>query len=61
MSVYYSYMSHYNDIHVLHGNREFLACGFREGLSQDGDDLGLPAANKEIVILQRNVNDKEVI
>ena len=52
---------HHNVIHVLHGNRKFLASGLGEGLSQYGDDFSLAAADKEIVILEGNVNDKEVI
>ena len=48
-------------IHVLHGDREFLAGGFGEGLSEDGDDLSLTATDKQVVVLKRNMNNKEVI
>ena len=39
------------DIHVLHGDREFLTSDFLEGLSEYRNDFRLSTSDKEIVVL----------
>ena len=48
-------------IHVLHSDREFLAGGLLKGLPEHRNDFSLSSADKEIVILQRNVDNEEII
>ena len=43
-------------IHALHSDREFLAGGLLKGLSEHRNDFSLSSADKEIVILQRNMH-----
>ena len=39
------------DVHVLHGDREFLTSGLLKGLSEYRNDFRLSTADKEIVVL----------
>ena len=48
-------------VRVLQGDGEFLTSGLLERLSEHRDDFSLAATDKDIVILQRNMNHKEVV
>ena len=48
-------------LRVLHCKAEFLSSGLQVGQSQDRDNLCLSPADKEVVVLHRDVDDKEVV
>lgn len=56
---WYNMFHHY--VHILHGDREFLAGGLCEGQSEYGYDFSLASTDKEVVVLERDMNNKKVI
>ena len=49
------------NLRILHCKAEFVTSGPQMRSSQDRDNLCFPSTHKEVVVLQRHMNNEEVV